>query len=114
MAYDPFASDPAVRVHVEADVLGRGLRIYFVTRLGLDRALGRVTDDGRIEFDVIPAGQTYPAPTLTVPDGMVRAFVEALIEAVARPPDQSKVEGQLEATRYHLEDLRALLQLKKS
>ncbi len=41
-----------------------------------------------------------------------KALAEWLSKKGVRPDDNAKIEGTLQATRYHLEDLREMLKLK--
>jgi hypothetical protein len=56
-------------------------------------------------------------PTLTVAhfleDEFLKALAEALDEKGIKTDKDAKIEGLLEATRHHLEDLRRLLKLRK-
>ncbi|MCR4307095.1 MAG: hypothetical protein NUV80_00885 [Candidatus Berkelbacteria bacterium] len=56
-------------------------------------------------------------PTLRLPDmnaqEFMRAMAEALDEQGVKTDKDSKIAGTLDATKYHLEDLRSLLKLKK-
>ena len=47
--------------------------------------------------------------TLCLPRGAAEAILNALLERGVKPKEQSRVEGMLEATRAHLEDMRRLV-----
>jgi hypothetical protein len=47
--------------------------------------------------------------TLRLPRGASQAILQAILERGVKPQEQSKVEGLLEATKVHLEDMRRLV-----
>ena len=74
---------------------------------------------GNGEVVTVKRHEASPAagPSIVIPRGwfagadVMNVLAEAIKEAGGKAPDHSKTEGQLEATRYHLEDLRSLLKL---
>ena len=65
----------------------------------------------------IEPGEQIPGEFIfTVPwpiaDEFRKAMSDMLAEKGIKPDRDAKIEGTLEATRYHLEDLRTLLKLK--
>jgi len=105
------------------------LRVWF-DRLDFDRALhivlvheredgqvwvGKVADNGVIEYRSQDQG-TEIRPTLILPNEgkiFLKACAEELASQGIKTDNDHKIEGKLEATRYHLEDLRAMLKLKR-
>lgn len=69
-------------------------------------------EKGRLTEKKIKEPESDVLPTMQINrmiwDGMSRA-----LQGVAQPPEQGHLEGELEATKYHLEDLREMLKLKK-
>ena len=47
--------------------------------------------------------------TMRIPHGGSEAILNALLERGVKPKEQSRVEGMLEATKAHLEDMRRLV-----
>ena len=74
-----------------------------------------ITDTNTWQFSeqTIPIGITSDSikPTLRLPAGVLQAMMPALQEQGIRAPDEHKIAGLYEATKYHLEDLRALLKI---
>lgn len=63
-----------------------------------------------LEFEEIPEGAFFKTPTLRVDWQHSKDFMAALKEALdgeRLPP--SAVEGELKATKYHLEDMRKIV-----
>jgi len=77
--------------------------------------VGRVEADGTINY-VEQEQATIVRPTFILHDE-AELFLKACAEELARQgiktDNDHKIEGKLEATRYHLEDLRAMLKLKR-
>jgi hypothetical protein len=80
-------------------------------------AVWSLQDDGTVIANEIAPGVHETKPTFTLPFNMVNKLVAAFIEYGAshgvRGPDRPFVEGKLEGTEAHLEDLRTLLKLNK-
>ena len=53
-----------------------------------------------------------PEPSLILQPDILQGLLEAIMSMGIKPRDAGKTEGLLEATEYHLEDLRQLLKLK--
>lgn len=47
--------------------------------------------------------------TLKIPRGGAEAILNALLERGVKPREQSRVEGMLESTKAHLEDMRRIV-----
>lgn len=56
-----------------------------------------------------PTGSLLPEPTMQLYSGMQEALLAALLGNGVKPKEQSRVEGVLEATKAHLEDMRRLV-----
>ena len=59
-----------------------------------------------------PNSANVVKPTLRIPEWIAKEIVNALNTEGIKPDLESKNEGRLEATKYHLDDLRNLLRLK--
>ncbi len=98
-------------VHISAEPAFDGIKIWFV-----DRGNGRqrVAHPIELTFEEYLEGAVIP-PTLTLnrwlADDFLRAMAEALDKRGVKVEHEHKVHGQLEATKYHLEDLRNLLKI---
>ena len=95
--------------------MGGTIRILFVDHRGAGHRR-HVAKPVELEWVEQEPG-TIAEPTLVL-DGFwaeefLRAFAEALDEKGIRTDKDARIEGNLEATRYHLEDLRTLLKLRK-
>lgn len=67
-------------------------------------------------FEEVAEGTFNSRPTLSISHFYAPAFLKALAEELdhqgVKTDNDSKIQGTLEASRYHLEDLRKLLKLK--
>ena len=63
-------------------------------------------------LEELEEGVLSPKPTMSIPGALAQAFVDGLIGEGIVPDREAKTAGLLEATKYHLEDLRNLLKLK--
>jgi hypothetical protein len=83
---------------------GAKLYIYRERENGMEvaPALGGITV-------FVPEGQVVEAPTMLLHRGMAEAILEALLNSGVKPQEQSRVEGVLQATTAHLEDMRRLV-----
>lgn len=61
-----------------------------------------------VEFSAM---QADIPPSLRLPSGVIKALMPALQAHGIKPPDEHKIAGLYEATKYHLEDLRKLLNM---
>lgn len=66
----------------------------------------------KLEFEPVTEGAPFKGPTLSLDSGTMQAFAEALDKEGIKTDKDAKIEGTLEATRAHLEDLQRLLNLK--
>lgn len=57
-------------------------------------------------------GQYIPQPTFILPFETLKSFCNEANNFGIRLDDEAKKQGELIATKYHLEDLRLLLKLK--
>ncbi len=68
-----------------------------------------------LEFEDVQEGE-YIKPAFVLRHRMAKSFMGAMAEVLdkqgVKTDKDAKIEGTLDATRYHLEDLRKLLKLK--
>jgi hypothetical protein len=96
-------------VHISSEPAFYGLKVWLV-----ERTFGkmRVAESMQLVFKEIDE-TTFDVPaTLTLPDHFANDFLRAMAEALdkrgIKVENEHKVHGQLEATKYHLEDSRTL------
>src|SRR4051794_7629190 len=98
-------------VFISTDPTFAGLKIWFIDRGGGKQ---HVAQPVQLIFQEFGEAE-MPEPTLTLnryfADDFLRAMAEALNKRGVKVENEHKVHGQLEATKYHLEDLRALLKI---
>lgn len=107
-------TDAGLKVYAVVNPAAGTMDLYVVNQ-GPDPNRRSIAKPIALEFEDAPWDGGECRPTLRLPyhtaEVFLRAMGEAATQAGHKPADQSKVEGVLEATRGHLEDLRALLKL---
>ncbi len=98
-------------VHISTDPAFAGLKIWLV-----DNGGGKLRVAVPVQLTMKEYGEgEMPEPTLKLDryfaDDFLRAIAEALDKRGIKVENEHKVHGQLEATKYHLEDLRHLLEI---
>lgn len=73
-----------------------------------DTPQGRQTLQASGEMQMVCPGVEFK-PALTIPAEAREELLSALLESGVKPKEQSRVEGVLEATKAHLEDMRRLV-----
>lgn len=65
--------------------------------------------------EIVPAMMVSPTLELShwTANEMLQALSDALAEKDIQPHKESRVRGELDATKYHLEDMRKLLKITK-
>lgn len=96
-----------VKIISFADRLGRGL--YIIRKNDREGRNEVLQSDGRI---MVADEGVHVEPSLFLSEEIFRELVNA-IHKDYKPSEGKFTEGKLEATEKHLEDLRALLSLKK-
>ena len=98
-------------VYISSDPAFAGLKLWIVDRGGGHQRVAMPMQLTMKEF----AEDETPEPTLTLnrwlADDFLSAMAEALDKRGVKVENEHKVHGQLEATKYHLEDLRTLLKI---
>jgi len=86
------------------------LEFYFIKGEDGKRFLAKPIE---LDYTPIKPGQMYPAPTLELPEFMAQEFLKELSNSLEKigiqPEGVEKTKGILEATKYHLEDMRTLI-----
>jgi len=87
-----------------------GLGIYF----GYEDSQGfKVAKPVKLEYEKVDDSAMETKPTLLIPHGLASKFLKAALKAIEREGIKSKstatMEGLLEATKYHLEDMRKII-----
>ena len=92
------------------------LHVYIIERDvdGRTTAIARPMD---IIFDRRQEGTVVDSPTLRIGRPHSQSFLKAWSDALERqgvkPESDAKLKGTLEATRFHLDDLRSMLKLPR-
>ena len=99
-----------VKIHSD---LSNGLQILFYTERNGKQFIVKHIE---MELEEIKHGEAI-RPTFEIPyldaESFLKSLAEALDERGVKTDSDAKIEGTLGATKYHLEDLRHLLKLKK-
>ena len=105
----------------------RGYRVTVMNRDYsdmVDVAVWRRADDQTVEMldahggvsatrkEGVPWGNDVK-PTLTIQSHLAQKLVEAFMGLGIKPDAEARNEGELGATKYHLEDLRTLLKIRE-
>jgi len=64
----------------------------------------------KADIEKVEQGVAPDRPTMGM--SMIWEGLSRALQGVAQPPEQPHIEGELKATKYHLEDLRKLLKLE--
>lgn len=104
-----------MKVYIDYSDFGRDLKLWIVDDNSERRKLLHYENGVWIASD-IEGGASEQEPSLKLPgrlgDEVLKAMVEAFNARGFKPESGLKVEGRLEATERHLDDLRVLLKLK--
>ena len=98
-------------VKIEINPITESLGIYFGYR---DHQDFKVAKPVKLVYEKIDKGGDMDVkPTLSIPFHLQSRFLKALLNAIEKqgikPESTSKIEGLLEATKYHLEDMRKIV-----
>jgi len=102
-----------IEVYIQQSPIGT-VDIYIV-----DQRNGKthVAEPVQLVFKKLPEGAIDPGPTLRLPRYMGESFLRALAGELdknnVKTDSDAKLQGTLEATKYHLEDMRQLMKLTK-
>ena len=103
-----------IGVSLGTDPVTGEVGIYFYERRNGKTYLAKPVE---LEFVEKEEGGPTSLPTISIShiyaEPLLEAIAQALDEAGVQTDNDAKVQGTLEATKYHLEDLRSLLKLKR-
>ncbi|MHB8123102.1 MAG: hypothetical protein ACYDG4_13210 [Desulfuromonadaceae bacterium] len=103
--------DGGFEVIVERSWDRPGMQIWFLARYA--DGTEHVAKPMEIVFEPMPATGVRIEPSLTlsrhIADELLEAIQAGLTKAGVKPREVSKAEGLLEATKSHLEDMRAIV-----
>lgn len=104
-----------IEIYVDNNPEFAGLKIYIIERLPNGKiAVGKPMD---LELEIQEEGFELPEPTLKLNPNIGEEFLKAMATMLDNRGIKTKsmhtIEGNLEATKYHLEDLRKMLKLNK-
>lgn len=105
--------NPEFEVIIHKEPWNGSVGILFVERRGERVYVGKPVD---IVMTELKPHEAVMEPTLRIhrmdSDGFLQALAKALDDRGVKTDADAKKEGLLEATKYHLEDLRHLLKLR--
>lgn len=103
-----------MKVSIYQEPCSASINIVFYTERDGRRFVVKPMELVLEEVEVKESGMI--APTLSIPGIMGRELLNNLAEALdekgIKTDKDAKIEGTLEATKYHLEDMRHLMKLK--
>ena len=97
-------------IKIRHNPMTEAIGIYF----GMQDSEGfKVAKSVKLEYEKIDEGALDVEPTLTIPSYLGSDFLKTLLNAIEnqgiKSESTSKTEGLLEATKYHLEDMRKIV-----
>jgi hypothetical protein len=104
-------NDIALKVYVAPSDFFRGVRIAIVLQSQVTQ-VAKVIDGGELEFVTVEPRKPWPA-TLEISTEMAQELLAGLLKLNLPTPSAGAIEGELKATKIHLEDLRQLLKITK-
>ncbi len=101
-----------MKVKIFKDNYSDSIQMLFYKEIGGKRLVAKPV---KLEFEELKEGLTT-GPTLTIPWDITESFLRNLAEALdnegIKTDKDARIAGTLEATKYHLGDLRKLLKLE--
>lgn len=105
--------DEGFKVYIDKNFLDYSVNIHLVERRNGKTYYGVCSD---LVFTEIKDFEAVKGPTIRLPlpysEAIMKAFAEAFDKNNIKTENDFKIQGLLEATKYHLQDLRSLLKLK--
>ena len=105
-----------IKVYVDYTNYNCECRLWIVDDFGNGRRILNYVNDQWIATE-LKEGDFAEKPSLNLPGRFSNEFMQAIVEAFTargiKTENDHKIQGKLDATLYHLEDLRSLLKLKK-
>jgi hypothetical protein len=103
------------KVFIQFNPVYDGLDLYFTETL--ENRQKAIALPMKLEWKIFDPVSDKVEPSLQLYGPEANAFLDALAEALdkngIKTDKDAKIQGTLEATRYHLEDLRTMLKLNK-
>lgn len=103
----------SIKTHIERNFAEDSLSIYFINERDGGRYLVKPV---QLVFKKIEEGELIE-PSIKLGSSLAQPFLQSIAEALdkngVKTDNDAKIAGTLEATRYHLEDLRKLLKVNK-
>lgn len=104
-----------LRIHIASFPETDGFGFYFLRYEGDRKFIARIDKDGNTNWKELDGSNKVIKPTFFIGGMLEREFLEVLAEALdkknIKTDKDAKIQGTLEAQKYHLEDLRKLLKL---
>ena len=105
-----------LEIYIENALQMHAVKIYFIIRRNGKSSLGKIVENGKIEFKEFSEEESIDNPTMIMDVHYFQIFGKAMLKALEERHIELEqkpfVRGKFEATKYHLEDLRLLLKLK--
>jgi len=99
-------------VFIDRRMANGSVCMYLVHSSGIGQQNLVIGEEGKTTLEPVVEG-TDIKPFLVMPifdaEDMLQALTSAIAEHGHKPDSQAKIEGVLEATKYHLEDVRKLV-----
>lgn len=96
-------------VRMRQSIYTNSIEFYFFDNGPNSRSVAKPME---LIFEKVEDGKEYE-PSLRIPDYLASSFLKAVAAALdengVRPPSVDRIEGEMEATRRHLEDMRKLV-----
>lgn len=105
-------NDVTVKVYVAAAEFGHAVQIAVTMEGAGVHSAATVRSDGELWFDPVQKF-TRITPTLVITREMATQLLQGLLDLGIPTPTAGAIEGELKATKYHLEDLRRLIKIPK-
>jgi hypothetical protein len=104
-----------MKVKMDYDLISDSINFYFYYEDG--NGVRRVVKPVKLETVEVKKGMPVSGPTMSIPYPEAGQFMDSMAEALdeqgVKTDKDSKIIGTLEATRYHLEDMRKILKVDK-
>ena len=97
-----------MKIYIYQHPCEAGISVTFVTERGNRRFYAKPIN---LEFTEVEEGAAFE-PTLKIPGEECRSFLASMAEALREKgikPEESKLEGKVEALQNHLKDMRRLV-----
>jgi len=105
-----------IKVYIQRDAPTDMLTITFVTTDKYGKRY--IAKPMYMEFEELNYEGSCPKPTLSITGELAPAFLQAIAQSLdengIKTENDFKIQGLLEATKYHLEDLRRLIFKKEA